>query len=956
MSRHAGGRRLSSSFTRRKVSARTSPGSTQASGRLQNAGFLNDSRHAMAFARTKIQRPRRRPGTQIDRPALERRLGEALLTHRLVLLCAAAGFGKTSALARQAELLPQGTALAWIACDVEDSPLQFFECLIAALEPYDPPWRTAPEALMRAAAEAVRAEQRRAVAAEVINALDACEVPHGVIVIDDLHRIEHPAVLAFIDALLERLTPRWTLAIASRREPPLSLARLRVQGEVADFRLEDLRFERDEARELSARAGMSEEEADRLFQRAQGWPVGLRLALNAQRPAAGEGALANRSGSIDRHVFDFLADEVIDQLAPALREFLLCTSVLPELTAGRGAALSGDASSALRLEEIEREGLFVSVLDTPEPTLRLHDLFREALQARLARERPEQFHAVLGRAAATETDPIRRVGWLQRMGAWDAAEAVLADSVEELVAGGAAAAVRSAFERFPVQQRESSARLQMLIAQTRWDWDTAIDASARAARAFEAQGDEGGRLTALSYRCRALSGANRHPEARATARELLSEPLLGGDALARTLVAASWVEMPRGDQRALAPLWQRLNDTLQGSDSLARWTECAPLGPLIGLPGMRVQLQRYLDGARRRLPEHPAPLRGLCHVMQGWMHLWAGNIVQAETSAMASADDSRWLARPVNLDAPSRSLQAVLHAIRGRGAAAMEMLETLMAEIESSGVPMRIEVYLSLYQFLALRCAAVLGDSERLRPLAARLCRGGIADRSWLSGLQLASAAAHLAAAEGKLDEACRRWQEMLDDESRGDIYGQLIETRLRLADGLLQIGAPIARAAGALSPLFDRLQASGEWGAVLMAGPGVLRRLALTRWHGTLSPVQCATLNAWSDQAARFASGDPCSDNPAAHRETGVESSRTGLGTDPLTLREHEVLSRIAAGDSNKVIARALDLSPHTVKRHVANILDKLVLASRGQAAAWYRTQGRLGGETPDARRQQRT
>jgi LuxR family transcriptional regulator, maltose regulon positive regulatory protein len=56
------------------------------------------------------------------------------------------------------------------------------------------------------------------------------------------------------------------------------------------------------------------------------------------------------------------------------------------------------------------------------------------------------------------------------------------------------------------------------------------------------------------------------------------------------------------------------------------------------------------------------------------------------------------------------------------------------------------------------------------------------------------------------------------------------------------------------------------------------------------------------------------------------------------LSERELEVLQRIAAGDSNKLIARAFDLSPHTVKRHVANVLDKLGLSSRGQAAAWYR------------------
>jgi DNA-binding NarL/FixJ family response regulator len=54
------------------------------------------------------------------------------------------------------------------------------------------------------------------------------------------------------------------------------------------------------------------------------------------------------------------------------------------------------------------------------------------------------------------------------------------------------------------------------------------------------------------------------------------------------------------------------------------------------------------------------------------------------------------------------------------------------------------------------------------------------------------------------------------------------------------------------------------------------------------------------------------------------------------LSQREREVLQRIAAGDSNKMIARALSLSPHTVKRHVANILDKLGARTRSQAAVW--------------------
>jgi LuxR family transcriptional regulator, maltose regulon positive regulatory protein len=66
-----------------------------------------------------------------------------------------------------------------------------------------------------------------------------------------------------------------------------------------------------------------------------------------------------------------------------------------------------------------------------------------------------------------------------------------------------------------------------------------------------------------------------------------------------------------------------------------------------------------------------------------------------------------------------------------------------------------------------------------------------------------------------------------------------------------------------------------------------------------------------------------------------GLHASECLVG---LTEREREVLSRMAAGDSNKLIARRFDLSPHTVKRHVANILDKLGVDTRGQAAARWR------------------
>jgi LuxR family maltose regulon positive regulatory protein len=95
--------------------------------------------------------------------------------------------------------------------------------------------------------------------------------------------------------------------------------------------------------------------------------------------------------------------------------------------------------------------------------------------------------------------------------------------------------------------------------------------------------------------------------------------------------------------------------------------------------------------------------------------------------------------------------------------------------------------------------------------------------------------------------------------------------------------------------------------------------------------------LRSWCAMLEAGRKGSQC----PGENEVEVHGSRASKSAGPagaFTARELEVLARIAAGDSNKLIARAFDLSLHTVKRHVANILGKLGAETRGQAAAWYR------------------
>ena len=236
----------------------------------------------MTFARTKIQPPRPRAAF-VERGDCSARLADALLDAARSCCCA-----RRPAMARRRcwrmrwRAGRARRALAWVSADAGDDLQRLLECMLAALEPYDPPWRTAPEALITGLGRGARSTPRK-VAAEIINTLDACDVPHGVIVFDDVHRVEDPAFFRFIDQLIERRSPRWTLALTSRTKPPLALARLRAADELAEFRQGQLQFARADAHALAAQSGLGVAAADRLFDPA-GHTAGPRACASASAP------------------------------------------------------------------------------------------------------------------------------------------------------------------------------------------------------------------------------------------------------------------------------------------------------------------------------------------------------------------------------------------------------------------------------------------------------------------------------------------------------------------------------------------------------------------------------------------------------------------------------------------------------------------------------------------------
>ncbi len=857
----------------------------------------------------------------IARDALERRLGDALATRRLTLLSAPAGFGKTAALTRQLALLPDGVAIAWIAADVDDDLHRFLGCLFAALEPFDLPWRAAPDALIAAAVDAGR--ERRVVAAELLNALAAAEVRRGLIVVDDAHRIADNSVFEFIDLLLERLPNQWGVVMSSRVDPPLALARWRAQDEVAEVRQADLRFDESEVAALVMAVGGSTDPRQ-LFKRTGGWAAGVRLALNAAQHGFAPPASTQR---MDRHVFEYLAAEVIDDMPGELREFLLCCSVLPELTAERCAAVSGNPRAAQLLDEVEVRGLFVSAVDAPEPALTLHDLFRDCLAERLRREHPDMLPQLLRRAADTERDPIRRISLLLRAGMWSDAESVLEQVGGELLAEGAVEPVLRLLEQFPQAIRDGSPVLAMVRGQVlwaQWDWRGTAEAMRQARIGFTEAGDERRRRRAQVFEAIALDGKGLIPESSARLAEL---PLDGADVETRALALAlqAWHAIDSGRFREVAQCYSKVLDVLEQTDQLQLWYQCFQRPLYVWLPGMGAPLARFVDGVMRRNADAPSQMRALAYVMAAWLALWRGEVAQAIERITQAQEDSRWLGMPARLPMFVNTVRAAASAACGERDAALEALNALLRYFDVAPLSTASEQTTSMYAhyvFFAARLADTLGDANALRDFAARVPPSERITNFNIIRAPLSTLPARLAALDGRHDEACNRWAGLLENEAALDVLGLLEEARLRYAHALLALDRQ-AEAAAKLRRVLDTVRHSGEIGGVALAGSRVLRGLAAADWDNELEWTELATLRGWAQRFGRAGS-------------TELPGDR--LDTARLSRREVEVLARISAGDSNKLIARAFDLSPHTVKRHVANILDKLGVGSRSQAAQWYR------------------
>ena len=374
----------------------------------------NDHGDPLLATKLSVLRARR---TVVPRQSLYARLDDGV-SRAVVIISAPAGFGKSTLLTSWlAERATQDRSVAWLSLDAGDNdPNVFWRYFLAGIARLHPG--------VGATASALLGSPQPPGMATILTTLvnDLHSMSRDVIfVLDDYQLIDSADVHEAMTFLIENRPSRLHLIILTRADPPLPLSRLRASGELLELRAADLRFGPGEAGTyLNQVMGLQLTAANisELVRRTEGWVAGLQMAALAIRDQADvPGFIAGFTGS-NRYVLDYLAEEVLGRQPPALRAFLLDTSVLDRMCASLCEDVTSRADSQDVLEGLERANLFVDPLDEVRGWYRYHQLFADVLNQRLRHEQPGRVSELHCRASA----------WYERHG-------VFTDAVQHAIRG-----------------------------------------------------------------------------------------------------------------------------------------------------------------------------------------------------------------------------------------------------------------------------------------------------------------------------------------------------------------------------------------------------------------------------------------------------------------------------------------------------------------------------------------
>jgi LuxR family maltose regulon positive regulatory protein len=935
--------------------------------------------------KTKLAVPPAR-ASLVERQRLMSRIALGM-QRKLTLICAPAGFGKTTLLsAWRASSAGRDIPVAWVSLDDGDNdPTRFWTYITAALDSLSAGASVNAQALLRSP----QPPPIEVILTELINAL-ATVSRDVLLVLDDYHVIATPAIHTALTFLLDHLPPQLHVVIASRTDPLLPLARWRARGDLLELRAADLRFTADEAaaflRDVMG-LDLASEIVAALEARTEGWIAGLQLAaLSLQGMDDVDDFIKAFTGS-HRHIADYLSEEVLQRQPAHVKAFLLQTSILDRLCGQLCDAVLGlqpderpmtkdervpvstasfqpssfvprpssDSYSRLILEELERAHLFLVALDHERQWYRYHHLFADVLRYQLTHDQPHRVAALHQRAAT----------WYERHG-------FLQEAAAHLLAAGVSEGAARLVERLgPLQ---ALARGESMTVQ-RW-LDALPDAAIRTRPVL----------------CLARARLLQRSAPASTVEQWLQDA-------ERILAADSWVAPAGGDSAA----------TIRGEIAALRAHMATAAG----------NTQRAIEQCRIALAHLPAE----DVFARATLYLMLGNALdgQGEWDAAGEAyAEARILGRASgNMRATLMSLcnQGLTHVARGQLATAAGLYrEAMNLGNGPNGQP--LPAAQAAYRLLAdilrewndlagaeecLVQAVAIAEQHQLLAvlpmtysLLARVQQSRGATTSALRTLaraqelarthRLARDAPVLAAKEAEAQlwqgnlAAAVGWADSCDTRRDGaDRLGRpryedipLIYARVRIAQGkpevaLARLNGPMVAAeqAGQVDQTIECLviQTLAYVAKVdlVRARDALARALTLAESGGYIRVFVDAgapVAGLLAQRAARSGPDDPAGAYIERLLAAFPEEQRVEIGyalnappalptvlprssalAEPLTERETEVLRLLAAGMSSAEIAQHFIVSINTVKTQIKSVYGKLDAHSRDEAIAKART-----------------
>jgi len=307
-------------------------------------------------------------------------LAEAVAAARVVTVSSPAGFGKTTAMLRWAHLLQQqGRVILWIAARAGVVSLESFQA-----------------SLHQACIEAglvARGSKQAASTRGWLENLSVEDGPQPVLFIDDA-QILGPDVRSFIESMIAGARDTLITVIASRGECGINVARLRSLGYLYEVRAHHLCFDAEEAVRLiqqNVKDTIPASDMQRIVLDTQGWAAGLILAAGAWQRDMAEGYPPEGGATGLRHEFaSYFHEEVMAGLPQDVRDFIVDTSILGELTPSACAAVVGTKNARAMLEEVFERGVFLTALDRELSRYRYYSLFKGMVFGRLMKRAPDR--------------------------------------------------------------------------------------------------------------------------------------------------------------------------------------------------------------------------------------------------------------------------------------------------------------------------------------------------------------------------------------------------------------------------------------------------------------------------------------------------------------------------------------------------------------------------------------